>query len=415
MNRQGLYYSLRNQIHKDSANNRESLFRDYIQKSILRKFFYRISESLETHTFSIFLALIYGACSRLDFARAHEPNTLFLLSGKANERKAIQEFQNYLADFSLQWLTPTPDLQLTWPSFQHLKLCFRFYSVLRRVFRKQPFYIGLRFSRTLFFYCDFLRFIEIHRPKAIVFSTDGNPHGSAAMGACLTTNTPSVFVAHSPLVTKPGRLLATVAIFWGSHHSDSAVKQRSQIGQVLHYGFFERYQPMSQTQESLWNLRWGIFLSKDFSVSGIQNVVDFLQRHNPKIAIRLRPHPNKLSKLPRFANATLSEEPNLLADCKQVDIVLCSNSTVHLECLLHGIPSFFCPNLNSSREMLLPFIQNGLVETLELNSTFQEAAQNAIRRYNEVDFKERLSYYLNLQQSQQESFQKIRKSLLGLM
>jgi predicted glycosyltransferase len=138
--------------------------------------------------------------------------------------------------------------------------------------------------------------------------------------------------------------------------------------------------------------RIGIFLGKSSQLINLEQIINSLKKYQSS-EILLRMHPNTLFQNPskivhKYPSIILSKNSNVEQDIQSCDFILAGNTTVHLKCLLHGVVSMYCYQLEPNHFDRNKYIENGLI--IEYSTELSLEAINSHYAYND-----KITYYLN--------------------
>lgn len=354
-----LLCALRAQIRKDTYGERSALFRSLLgQKPLARLVFSVLDCSL---ILKVFTCALFAHCR----AQARIPTGKFHVAivGTRGEKLAFDRLttalphQNILEvsyGSSIAALARIPAAPL------------RFARLFWRLNKKYPFFVCLRAAETVGFYGFLVKKWRSEKAASVTVFSEGNPHGLGAMAAAHACFIPVVYVAHAPIVTNPSRLNVHLAVFYGPSAEADFRAVGSAMKKVLLYGWIS-----PQTTQSSRGLC--ISLSKDVSLSFLR---ELLEAPNKANSVIVRLHPNSLipekvisSALP--AHAELSFGRSLEHDLSRTAVHIAGNSTVHLESLARGVPSYYLPELDNTKDFPISAIRAKMVPSISRN-TLQE-------------------------------------------
>jgi len=412
MSRQGLRYSIRNQILKDHVKTREDLFRTLINKNILFRILFSVLEKLNTESL-VFIAVIYGACSRVRKSSVQN-SSYYFFSVKNNEARILEELKRKISSDDIESIDITKDQRFDFPDLNNIVLSFRLFRPLRRIVKKYPYFVTLRASRTFFMYSQILKLVDGRKPKAFIFSTDGNPYGSALMGVSIHKSIPSLFFSHAPMTEYPEKLKCDLAVFWGNYSLLKSLEKKSEIPHPLLLGFSDLSSDIKGFDPQREKLRCGIFLSKNYSTFGLKKTISHLRSQLSEVSILIRHHPDTVVEKFFGNDISISSDQSLMNDVQSVDFVLAGNTSVHLECFLYGTAAYYSSDLEITNKFELPYIKEKFVEPLVLKEDLKKKLEHGLKKYSSAAWKQQLAQYFSLKKTREESLEEISAKLFEI-
>jgi hypothetical protein len=177
---------------------------------------------------------------------------------------------------------------------------------------------------------------------------------------------PLVFVPHAPAVSNPARIKAALAIFYGKRSEAEFLAAGSTFSRTLHYGWMEKSAPRVAGHGGA----ICISLSKDVSLPFLKESLDMISS-NMGVPVIVRMHPNSFVSARKVSNilppgVELSTENSLAHDFDRISLHIAGNSTIHLESLGRGIPTYYLVGLDGTGAFPIRAIQEHLIPRVSL-------------------------------------------------
>jgi len=400
-----LYFATLTQLRKDNTAERAQLFRVFLNARPLLGFIFRAFDAIAPISIKA-LAAIFWASLRSRYPIKVNRGEPIAIVKYANEIKILNSLRPVLSNHGIievQWqkftLTVVSSLFFFGNRAIHNPKTFaQVWRISQKLCRRYPLFVAIRALESILVYIYLRdRFLSMN-PAMILIFTEGNPHGCAAMGAASALNLPVVYMSHGAVSSRPVRIKCRLAAFYGIRARQESISQSSRIEEVVLYGFKETYRKIPASP------RKGSFC---FCLS--QNPdLDFLSAYLRQNSLMdtgqnpiVRPHPH--SQISVFAiqqrigkNVHVSAGTKLEDDLNKCSMVFAGNSTVHLDCLLRGMPTAYLPALDSYEpENPLNFISEKIVFG-PLNSIQIPKIEEVLAFYANNQWTARFSEFLNL-------------------
>lgn len=409
-----LYYSLRTQIKKDHTPARAQYFRVLLAHRPLPRALYALAGACPPGVRSL-CCLVYAA---LVSAKRLPRHDRLALVKHPNEKGRLRTLEPVLNEYAIQvveWSNRFSCLLFSLSFFslrllRHPKQSKKIWRTIRRANRKYPLYVSLRVAEALFTYVYLRERLSAPRARLLLCSTDGNPHGIALMGVASALRIPCVFASHGVTAETPVRLAARLALFFGERSKREYESLRTGTDRettFLLYGYRQLRRPLRLPPRPR---AIGLFLSRDPDAVAIEAAIHEWSTIFPETIFLLRPHPNSLVPWARsLGNTSVANSGRTLSrDLEGCDLVLAGNSTVHLECLLEGVATVFCPALDLSRLEPLGFLR-------EVVCPFTREWEEVREFYSQPGWPERLADFLNVKESQEDFLRALRRVIRQLL
>jgi hypothetical protein len=285
-----------------------------------------------------------------------------------------------------------------------LSLIVKIQTIGKRILnRPYPLYVRIRALQYMAYYLFFKALFEENRPHLVFITTDSNPSGLAGMHVCRQKNIQSCFLSRGEPFGKIPKVYADMALLRGKHSYQRYIDVGAILKQPLWQGFSNHYTPIKKIQADT-DLTLGIFLGKSSTLKNLEHLLKWASENNFKTVI-VRTHPNQdfaPQETIQFYHSTKiikSSNKNIKTDAQACDLILAGNSTVHLENLLFGTPSLYCPLLELSHHDRNQYRSEGL--TLQWDHTIKINQINSFYLSSRVE--QILRQHLNCDLSQKES------------
>lgn len=406
----GIFFGLRSQIRQDSEDERRLLFSDFLDQHRLIKLTYLLLQYCPIFLKSR-LAYLY-AMSLGAQKLALEKNAVIAFYTRNNEKNKFQELKEILGEDSFVTLqiVNQPIFSFFYflrGAFRNLPKAWQIFRIVRGLVKKHDFYIALRASHSLFQTIFFLPKFRSQRPKYVLFSTSGNPHGTAIMASRVRLGIPVLFASHGVVSVPPTKIICDIGLFHGPRILQDYQSQNSYVGNFCFYPKQETSNHSSEKDKIL------ISLSKTFSISALKDLTEELKRQFPKNKILIRPHPQSLSPLTllqEIPGLSISQAALSREDLQGCEFMVAGNSTVHLEALEMRVPSLYFQELEASSGRVPDFLElvPRIASLKEIRASLQEAKTN----FSQELWQSRFSQYIFAEKSPAEFKLQLQKAML---
>ncbi len=361
---EALLRALRGQVRKDNSAERQTLFRYVLERNPPARFVYaalNISPTVRALT-----------CAAFGFARAglrsQSTDAHLAICGTAGERAALGKLQKALAELRLnkmEYGNSLPRaaflLALSVPyAIRDARTTCRYVRFFVRWNQRYPFFVCLRSAETLYLYARLLRRWRADKPRSITLFSDGNPHSFGPMAAATRCGIPVVFMPHAPFVNQPARVEAALGIFYGRSCEADFLAVGSRFEKVIYYSWIQEEKRIPPVEHGT----ICVSLSKAVSLKFLKNFLGEMS-FAQKIIVRMHPNSFVSANLLQGAlpnRAVLSRgDSSLDQDLAGARAHVAGNSSVHLESLARGVPTYFLKELDATRGFTLPAISRNAV------------------------------------------------------
>ncbi len=350
------------QIEKDKSAERLAFLDQYFRERRWRQWILLVLDSPGLVYFKVIASFTYALLRLPDLTETH---TGIALWWSKNEKISLEKT---LSPKTAEFRSIGLDLRSLW-RFRIFSDWSRAWQNLRiaiKICRKESFPIAARALETMIFYQYFSSKVEratsSNRLNSKVcgssshsyyVSTQSQPHFSALNELSKRNRIKLCFVSHSPWVLGPLPIFCDAGIFWGRAGSEQFIKIGSKIKNVLYY------YPENKTLPNVGKNKDIILLalSKNPNLLELDRLMAELQVKFPNTRIRIRSHPNSPFPLPRKFRK-ISSNCSLSEDLSSSIFMIAGNSTVHLECLLFRVPTFFHTALDGETDSPLELFQS---------------------------------------------------------
>lgn len=384
---------------KDNTLERQDLVHAFLKKRRGYSWLYSILEK-NLHVSIVRLLIFFVGHTYSHFSvknllkktRSQE-NFIFIYKNK-NEASVIKHFSSEVAivslDCSLKNMIVNTFLALK--NYRHLLEIFNIYLKKNNEVPFSQLYGYVRACEMLHFYFSFKLLFNSISAQTILVSTDGNPHGLAAIAAGQTLQKEVVFMAHAHFPLNGAPLKVNKALFFGSAASRFYKKYGAIFEDVFYY-----YQKPPLFRTNLKNSDLRILLAPSKSFSWADMDVIFKKTDRCLFFIRYHPHSINLNDClatqPSFVKNTTSMDLDELASF--ADAVWAANSNVHLDFISRGTPSFYIPELDNTQSPLLPFIKNDFLQNWSTTTSANDQIVNFIKNCDSEKWQALFNDYIN--------------------
>ncbi len=406
-----MIWVLKYQIKKDKIPQRIDLEESWGRRSHFMGVVFMTLRFLPTKIIAVFLWALLNS----GFAFFYPKKEIYYISWSKAEKKNFKRFKELAPQI--------PIIYLDW-NFGFRKFigaiqlfCFllfsgklgKVFSLAQRLARREQFIIAARALEALLSTMYFQK--KSNKESTYLVSSDSNPHATSLFYLARKKSIKTIFIAHSPWIENPLAISLQGGIFWGPSGYSQFVEKGARIENRI---FISPQLQLTKLKDQKNNGHILIALSKTFKQEALDSLLLSFSSHKQLCynKIRIRPHPNSLFKLSQsyLLNASYEEDLNKALD--GVSYVVAGNSTIHLEALARGVPSFFSDSLMESKdEKTLPFIKEGLVRPL--SDLF--GIENSIFLYsNQLMEKIREEYYYDMTKHRSNESKAVEKFIDGI-
>lgn len=391
--------NLRTLYLKDNTLERQDLVQAFLAKRSGYFWLYALLEK-NLHLYIVKLLIFYGCFTYSHFSikkllkNKSSPEKFIFIYKNKNEASVIKNFSPDVVIIPLDWSLEN----MIFNTFTALKNCRKLLKIFNVYLKKNneisftQLYCYVRACELLHFYFSFKKLFNGISAQTILVSTDGNPHGLAAIAAGQTLQKEVVYMAHAHFPLNGAPLKANKAILFGSTALGFYKKYGATFEEVFYYHQeFPSFRLNSKTP----TLRILIAPSKSFSWADMDVILKktdhchFFVRYHPH-AINLN---DCLATQPSFVKNTTSMELDELASF--ADAVWAANSNVHLDFISRGTPSFYVPELDNTQSPQLPFIKNDFLQNWSIATPAHDQILDFIKNCDSKKWQSLFNDYIN--------------------
>lgn len=398
------------QAIKDNTDFKRSLFLYYIRKRKLLFILYRLIEKFKDGFFGAIIGLSFYSVNYLFIRFPQNRKRISMLQLKTEKKSYRDIFSSNGSKIGIihhSLLTSFPSIKLLVRNFSSRKI-FHGFHILGIILKRYDLFVALRAIQYLAYYDRFDLEIDRKDTSMIIVFTDGNPHGRALMQVANKKRIKLCFISHGEPNEPVLPIYCDLVCLLGERSLLKYKKSRSRFGKVLYHGHRDIFKKIREI-EFRKNIQIGIFLSKSTSLDEVVKLNYLLEKAFKCKAILIRKHPNmNLSKeeeaeLLKNSKVQISGDKSINRDIEMCDFVFAGDSTVHLDILLRGCPSLYCRDLEKASFDRYGYVKEGLI--LEWNIDMPPDEINNF--YQELNEKNMINYYLNIEKDLQESIKEI--------
>jgi len=282
------------------------------------------------------------------------------------------------------------------------------FRILNLILRRYDLFIALRGIQYLAYYDRFNLEIDKKDTSVIIVFTDGNPHGRALMETANKKEIKLCFVSHGEPNEPILPIHCDIAYLLGKRSLFRHEKNRSCFERVLYHGHKEKFKKIKEINFKK-DVRIGIFLSKSTSLEHVVKLSFLLTERFKTKDILIRRHPNmKLSSkekeaLLKIPGVEIGNGESIDKDVEGRDFIFAGDTTVHIDVLLRGCPSLYYRDLEETFFDRYGYVGEGVVLEWNINTPLDDINNF----YQNLNRKNRIGYYLNIEKDSQESIQEI--------
>ncbi|MFC1666681.1 hypothetical protein ACFL0P_02250 [Candidatus Omnitrophota bacterium] len=398
------------QTTKDNTDFKRNLFLVYIKKKKSLFVLYRLIEKLKDGFFGSIAVLSFYLITYL-FIRFPQNRKRISMAQLKTEKKSYGDiFGGNGNKIGLIY----PSLLISFSSIRPLvgrflsKRIMHDFRILGVILKRYDLFIALRAIQYLAYYDRFNFQIDKKSTDMIIVFTDGNPHGRALMQLAHSKNIKMCFVSHGEPNEPVLPIYCDLIYLLGERSSFRYKKVKSRFKKVLYHGHKDAFKKIREIEFKT-NLRIGIFLSKSTILDNVIKLTYLLNKAFRCEAILIRRHPNMdLSKreektLLKNSKVQISNGRSIDRDIEKSDFILAGDSTVHVDALLRGCPSFYYRDLEEDFFDRYGYVKEGLILDWNIDMSLDDINDF----YQDLNKKNRINYYLNTEKDSQESIKEI--------
>lgn len=413
---------LRTVIRADSDPARQALFGNLMRSRRSVRFVYRLHERLSGGWTAAFLVSCYGLAAFLAVAAPRNRRArVVALAVHENARYQVSRIIAWIGASDCDWVrirkwgresflsvAPKNDsrphfLMSAAAALRAHRGMAQGLRITRAIDRRHGFLVACRTAAAMAWYARARAVLGVHRPGAVLVSSDSNPEEIGFVAAARALAIPQVFVSHAYPTPYAPPLDFTLSILEGAAAVEAHRRKGPIRGDVLLAGIDGESAPMDVSRFARPTPVVGVFTPKAIAWPTLAGVIDDCRRQFGAGRIVIRWHPSMLER-PRLAGvlddvAGVVESPrdaSLVETARQCDwVVADENSNVHLPVLKLGIPTIAVRRLGlypDSRSDLYGFIAAGVVfaanarlsdvEPAALTAFFSECWEARFREYD---------------------------------
>ncbi len=331
--------AIRFQIAKDTSPERTKFIADYLAARKMVRFLLAVIQWPPFINLEAVGILILGMSRCVGIKDSQKLKALWWTK---NEERYLK---SYLRDVSVDYIRYQSSFGNVLRSLKHLPLrkLWQSYRVAKRLARRHSFVVAARAVETVVFF-QYVKAINRENGFHFFSSTQSHPYFSALNELSRTKQIRLCFLAHSPWVLEALPIYCDLGVFWGPAGARQFTQCGSRFGAVTHF------YPQSETKSDLIGSKniALISLSKNPDWNSLRSLLLEIQEAFPTCRVLVRQHPNSLFDLPRDIQNYVSVG-NLREELLRCKFMVAGNSTVHLEALFYGVPTFWAPELDGEQ------------------------------------------------------------------
>ncbi len=359
--------AIRFQIAKDTSSERTKFIASFLAERRALRFLLAAIRWFPIPGLEASLLLLLGMSRCIALAGSHRGKAIWWTKNEA------RYLQSYLAEISIEYIRYQFGLANIFRCLKILpaKKVFKIFRIAKRLRRRHSFVVAQRAVETMIFY-QYVKLLLVEDQHLCFYSsTQSHPYFSALNELSRTGRVKLCFLAHSPWVLDALPIFCDLGIFWGPAGAKQFVDCGSRFQDVVFFypvtGAKFENSPNPRNSSAL------ISLSKNPDWPAVRRLIKDAQAIFPQGNIHVRRHPNSVFSVPSDLYAYVSQRP-LLEELANCQFMIAGNSTVHLEALYSGVPSFWAPELDGEQTSPLEFFDQIPIQRFDrlLSATAQE-------------------------------------------
>lgn len=349
----------------------------------------------------------YGVAAFLSIAPPRNRTArVLVVAGHENAQRQVSRLVSWIGPAECGWVRAEPKALLTGlarlSAFRPWHRVVTVLRIIRAIDRRYGFLVSCRTAAAIGWYARAREILVVHRPGAVLVSSDSNPEEVGFVGAARALGIPQVFVSHAYPTPFSPPLDFSLSILEGEAAVRAHQRKGPIRGEVLLVGIEGESGPLDPRRFEKANPVIGIFPPKALSWPTLAAIIDDCRRVHRARQIVIRWHPSMLEP-PRLRHvlddlSAVVETPataSLDEVARRCDwVVAADNSNVHLPVLKLGIPTVVVKGLGlypESRSDLYGFVANGIV--FPPVSSLEDIRPEALRTFFSDRWRERFERY----------------------
>lgn len=391
-----LLKALRRVSRIESSPIREAVFQDIAGRSVIIRGVVQVHGLCRRIGISHWMVAAYGFSHYLRASLPEKDARWLGIASFPNELRQLDDLDAVMGPgweaARVRWRWNMQGLPaLSWKDMK------RILRLVRHIDSTHRFMPACRITAALFLYVRLRSWLEAHKPRAIVVTSDYAPDAVALSAAAAQAGIVRLYVPHAlPSLKIAGRVLDFDLYLFDSEAMHSRFHSMSPItGKVIYRGVRGMHRDMLLGGLQSGKPRIGIFLSGGADVNALRNTILGIARLSPQVVL-VRGHPvdfanPDFSQLHRISPLVkVSEGTTLEQDTKACDVIIAGNTTAILECLRMGVPTVYLGALDHIPHDYNGFVADGLVPEIHDASELDPVAVAAF--YSE-EWLQRMRYF----------------------
>ena len=203
------------------------------------------------------------------------------------------------------------------------------------------------------------------KPEAMIFANDHNIKNRALMRAAEQLQIPTIYIQHASISEVFPPLDFDLNLLEGQDTLDKYQKIGPVRGKVHLVGMpkFDWYKAKRKKRAAVQNI--GVCGNLLDEIEKIESLIDTLYQHNMNWNITYRPHPRdkRMLNSKKVTNINDSKEIGIFEYLLEQDLIICGNTSTHLEAVILNIPSiYYNMSYNESPDDYYGYVKNGLIQ-----------------------------------------------------
>ena len=284
-------------------------------------------------------------------------------------------------------------LSLRWKFFYTAKL---FFPIFFGLYKKQGSK-AIRFFDLIFvsigYYEAYLKHLQKHRPRAVVFANDHNDDSRAMLLAANKLRIPTVYIQHATVSTAFPPLEFSLSLLEGQDALDKYRQCGLVQGEVKLIGMpkADKFMQFRNFKPAVKNVGIAGNLMDDYEA--LKATILQLIQQFPALNFTFRPHPgdardfNFVPQAGKNAGFSSPKSEGAFEFLKNQDLILAAESSIHLEAALLNIPGIYFRFGQSNIYDYYGFVKTGLIteaktqaELFSLIAKYQQAKPDVYQK-----------------------------------
>ena len=387
----------------DSSPIRGAVFSDICKRSWTINFVARIYQVLSGTPIGNLLIGLYGAKAFLSLSTTEKRNATILATWTyPNEKKQIEylheclgthvELQQSEARWSSELFTGVNSI------ISSPKAVLKYLRIIKLHCSIYSFMPACRIASTIGYYFYFSQLLSKRTPNLVIVASNYSPQSVALRWSAKAIGIPAVFISHAAIarIESLPPLDAELSILDGPAAREAYNKLGTVIGDVVYSGIPGPSNPLKIAAELDNSSKAGIFLTALTDEVTLAKTVEVLLKQWRFESVLIRPHPVSLvgpseDWLASLSNRVkISKGSSLAKDCQSCNLVVCGDTSSHLEILKLGVPTIYLSKLDSLPEDYYNFVRHKIVPK---TSSLEDLSWEELKEHYSNDWADNFRFF----------------------